>query len=1071
MSGDYSRDTFHPRKNYSGVLMQQGRVQLDADWNELVELVDRRLRAGTVDTIGECTVPRETPDGFNILLSGGVLTIGRGRMYVDGLLAENHGLAPAEFDPVLAEVRGTLAVPYDQQPYLPKGADVPPPPAQGGPHLVYLDVWQREVTYLENPNLIEKAVGVDTTTRVQTVWQVRVLPDVGQIACDTPDAQVPGWPAIILPSAGRLSTAAVGVATSLDPCIIPPSGGYRGLDNRLYRVEIHAGGAAGTATFKWSRDNASIATSVTAIPALDQLTVARVGRDATLRFNVGDWIEITDNWLEFAQEPGLIRQIKDVDDATQLITLTTTLPAGQFWTDPQHKTDPLRRTRIQRWDQHGQVSDTGGHLLVDLDAAGSAGVIPVPAAGTSIVLEDGVQITFDTPAGGAYRVGDYWYFAARTADASVETLQQAPPRGIHHHYCRLALVTFPNPPQDCRNLWPPEVGGAGCDCSLCVTAESHNSGTLTIQHAIDQVKTGGGTVCLGSGLYQLGETPIHIAGAQALRLRGHGAKTVLRYAGTGASIVIQSSFYVTVEDLALLASVRGANASPAVAVQNCFEVTLQRNILVWLGNAKLAAPAVGLGGVLVGTVIRENLILAPVGIGNLGVASAVGKLTDLTTQPAPLLTAELLVEDNTLVCSLRGISLDGLSIHILQTRLAGNLIAGCAQAAILARGWVMPGSGLDVHGNEIHASGNGIVVGTDDARIDSNNISPMLAGQGLDGIVLATGLDRTGLDRCQVLGNRVLGLQGNGVNIVTRVRSAMIKHNCIEAMGGGGIVMDNASQAGQLTIENNQLLNLAAQSNDANTALAGIRVVKTIHADIVGNTIIGLGAVAAQNPSLSGILVASIGSARIAGNTVANLGPMTDFLQKAVGIDCLGTFVRVDVTDNTVRRNLAAGAGPDSSRWLAVRIGSPTSANATFINHDLYYVVLAGAVYGFIGSDLQVAPRGLELIGVQGNVLESYGVAPVVQVVAAGTLALSNNRCLLRAPPNELVGFEAVVRAEVGAALASTNFIQGPAKMPSLVLQVSANAPFTVLGNITSSPIQVHGVVLKAPWAPLNVVA
>ena len=122
------------------------------------------------------------------------------------------------------------------------------------------------------------------------------------------------------------------------------------------------------------------------------------------------------------------------------------------------------------------MRDTNGNLLVDLNAAGSKGVIPVPAAGTSIVLEDGVQITFDTPAGGNYKIGDYWNFTARTIDASVEELTQAPPRGVHHHFCRLALVTLPNAVTDCRTLWPPEVGGEGCECTICVSAEVAQSG-------------------------------------------------------------------------------------------------------------------------------------------------------------------------------------------------------------------------------------------------------------------------------------------------------------------------------------------------------------------------------------------------------------------------------------------------------------------------------------------------------------------------------------------------------------------------------------------------------------------
>ena len=108
MSGDYSRVRFDPENDFSGVLMQQGRVQLDADWNEWVDAARPPLRAETTDIIGKGTVPRETPDGFRIQIAAGALTIGRGRIYVDGLLAENHGKAPLEFDAVLAEQRGTL---------------------------------------------------------------------------------------------------------------------------------------------------------------------------------------------------------------------------------------------------------------------------------------------------------------------------------------------------------------------------------------------------------------------------------------------------------------------------------------------------------------------------------------------------------------------------------------------------------------------------------------------------------------------------------------------------------------------------------------------------------------------------------------------------------------------------------------------------------------------------------------------------------------------------------------------------------------------------------------------------
>src|ERR1700753_1908982 len=52
MDGDISRDSFDPYLHYTRVVMQQGRVQLDADWNEQVAITERRLRTLLTDLIG-----------------------------------------------------------------------------------------------------------------------------------------------------------------------------------------------------------------------------------------------------------------------------------------------------------------------------------------------------------------------------------------------------------------------------------------------------------------------------------------------------------------------------------------------------------------------------------------------------------------------------------------------------------------------------------------------------------------------------------------------------------------------------------------------------------------------------------------------------------------------------------------------------------------------------------------------------------------------------------------------------------------------------------------------------------
>jgi hypothetical protein len=80
----------------------------------------------------------------------------------------------------------------------------------------------------------------------------------------------------------------------------------------------------------------------------------------------------------------------------------------------------------------------------------------VPAGATQVLLEHNIVVSFAVqPAGGQFRAGAAGCFAARNRDASAEELVTAPPRGIHHHYAKLAIVTFPDTETDCRVKCPP----------------------------------------------------------------------------------------------------------------------------------------------------------------------------------------------------------------------------------------------------------------------------------------------------------------------------------------------------------------------------------------------------------------------------------------------------------------------------------------------------------------------------------------------------------------------------------------------------------------------------------------
>lgn len=89
MPGDFSRTIFDASKHYSGVLMQQGRVQLDADWNDQLAIEQHRIGAALEDIVGRSGAPKGY-DSFRITQTprGDDLLIAPGRFYVDGLLCE-----------------------------------------------------------------------------------------------------------------------------------------------------------------------------------------------------------------------------------------------------------------------------------------------------------------------------------------------------------------------------------------------------------------------------------------------------------------------------------------------------------------------------------------------------------------------------------------------------------------------------------------------------------------------------------------------------------------------------------------------------------------------------------------------------------------------------------------------------------------------------------------------------------------------------------------------------------------------------------------------------------------------
>jgi len=416
MRGDFSRIRFNHAKHYTAVLEQQGRVALDADTNEQTA-IDAYLRdTVNTDVIGRYGGPIGDA-GFAIKVQGGEILIEPGRYYVEGILVENeralhYNLQPHLINPTM-NAQQLLAAVIEGK-------------GQVTAELV-LEVWQRLVTQLDDCCLREPALGqADTTARLQTVWRVvgtlsngdtnRIAITHGPSTGETigPITYVPGNSATssnAQPPLNQLSPccqsmygqklrARVG-AMSADTgrgnnecgCQPIPSAGYQGLENQLYRVEIHHGGTLDSATFKWSRENGSVVAIVTNVSGA-VVTVNSLGPDANLGFQPGQWVELTDDSNIFgdpANQSGQLYQIASLGPGPLQVTLAT----------PVIGIDTTLKARMRRWDQSGTNATAQG----------------IPLSASAVPLENGIEVTFRQ---GNYQPGDYWTIPARTASGEID---------------------------------------------------------------------------------------------------------------------------------------------------------------------------------------------------------------------------------------------------------------------------------------------------------------------------------------------------------------------------------------------------------------------------------------------------------------------------------------------------------------------------------------------------------------------------------------------------------------------------------------------------------------------------
>jgi hypothetical protein len=248
---------------------------------------------------------------------------------------------------------------------------------------------------------------------------------------------------------GRLKAQTVEPpATGQEPCAIPATSQYRGVENQLYRVEIHDGsydesGNSIAPTFKWSRENGTVVFPIKSAVASGTnltsltLTLGNFGRDnSRFGLHVDNWVEVVDISHGIEQKPGPLMKVASIDPATRQVTLTS-----QNGVTLSDNSDPDRVLLLRRWDyKQGDTSQPTTPKFADDDALQIKG-------NQALILENGIEITFvedtNAPTPPVYRTGDYWLIPARSAYGSIENNGVTlPPHGIEHHYAPLAYVTL-----------------------------------------------------------------------------------------------------------------------------------------------------------------------------------------------------------------------------------------------------------------------------------------------------------------------------------------------------------------------------------------------------------------------------------------------------------------------------------------------------------------------------------------------------------------------------------------------------------------------------------------------------
>jgi hypothetical protein len=512
MAGDRARVSHDPSRDYRAVVLQQGRVTLEADGNEASRIFEDGLRADVIDIVG----PYGTPDdGYKVSAAGAGFLIGPGSYYLGGWrvqLAREMPLAPG-----------------------PDALDLAAPTLAAGNYAIALLLTEQEVSAVEDRALLEVALGgPDTCQRtrlMQSGVAIRVRGDDCSSAEQGLDAALLSQGAehdhatgMLKPTA-RLQVHVVSPPVPADPCDPPASGGYLGADNQLIRLAVVSYNLSRRrGRLVWGFDNSSTLYRASTTDG-QVLTLEGDPIDSDHAPRMGQAVEVLQTRKRFdhgdvvAADSGLVTKVaQPYNSDLRTVQLAATL-AAESRGDADH---PLF---LRLWQSEIPFENESP---VDLGDTGLAVTLSLTAALTAAL----------TAPPGPVVARPFWTFAARPSTPVMIYPRRCldgpqPPEGPRQWLAPLAVAMVAGRGatvlDDCRDTFLPLTKlKPGC-CGVMLDADMHGRRDF-IQRALDRLRGTRGTVTLRPGHYRL-HKPIRMdASHKGLTLEGCGEGVFLEAA-------------------------------------------------------------------------------------------------------------------------------------------------------------------------------------------------------------------------------------------------------------------------------------------------------------------------------------------------------------------------------------------------------------------------------------------------------------------------------------------------------------------------------------------------------------